>query len=66
MLDQNCAQLVPVEIDAIANAFERYYVDSNLREMHGKKTLQRAIRFSSEEMARQYVRIYKKMQNKMR
>ena len=60
MLDENSAQLVPVEVEAIAAAFEKYYLDENLRERHGKNALLRSQKFSAQTMASNYMEIYQK------
>lgn len=60
MLDQSCAQLVPVDVLAIANAFENYYLDYNLRKAHGGKALEMSKRFSAAVMADKYIKIYQR------
>lgn len=58
MLDENSAQLVPVDTKAIAEAFEKYYCDEFFRMSHGKEALKLSDRFSAETMARKYINIY--------
>ncbi|MBR2311931.1 MAG: glycosyltransferase [Clostridia bacterium] len=58
MLDENSAQLVPVDTVAIADAFEKYYFNYELRKLHGENALKLAERFSSVTMAKRYVEIY--------
>ncbi len=61
MLSDDCALLVPVEADAIAAAFEKYYSDANLRESHGRAALRRADAFSASAMAQKYIAIYEEV-----
>ena len=61
MLSDDCALLVPVEADAIAAAFEKYYSDANLRESHGRAALRRADAFSASVMAQKYIAIYEEV-----
>ena len=58
MLDDESALLVPVETDAIADAFEKYYLNEDLRRSHGSSALKLAERFSAETMAKRYLEIY--------
>ena len=58
MLDENSAQLVPVDVEAIAQAFEKYYLSYDLRKFNGENALKAAERFSAEKMAREYINIY--------
>lgn len=58
MLDENSALLVPVDAVAIAEAFEKYYLNYELRKLNGKNVLKTAKRFSSEEMAKKYELLY--------
>ena len=58
MLDEDSAQLVPVAVEAIAEAFEKYYLNPELRKSHGENALKKAKRFSAETMANEYVKIY--------
>lgn len=58
MLDDNSALLVPVDMDAVAEAFEKYYDDEMLRQKNGLAAAQCAVRFSSRVMAENYLRIY--------
>lgn len=60
MLDEESAILVPVDSDAIAQGYERYYEDEELRKKHGLEALKRADKFSAETMAKKYVEIYMK------
>ena len=58
MLDINSAQLVTVDTNAIASAFEKYYFDQDLRKTHGKKALEVSKLFSAQVMADNYLKIY--------
>lgn len=58
MLGEECAQLVPVEADRIAEAFECYYSGADIRCQHGQNALKTSDRFSSEEMAKKYAELY--------
>ena len=58
MLDENSAQLVPVEVEKIAAAFEKYYLNQELRKYNGENALKAATRFSAETMAKKYIKIY--------
>ena len=58
MLDDTSAQLVPVDMDAVAEAFEKYYADELLRKNHGQAAAKCADRFSAQIMAENYLRIY--------
>lgn len=60
MLDEESALLVPVETSAIADAFEKYYLDYELRKFNGENALKAAKRFSAETMARKYINIYQR------
>lgn len=60
MLDGDCATLVPVDAEKIAEAFERYYLSQALRESHGKAVVTRVEKFSARTMALNYLRIYDK------
>ena len=59
MLDDESALLVPVDADAIAAAYEKYYLDEGLRERHGRAALEGSVRFSAKTMAQDYVQIYR-------
>lgn len=58
MLDADSAQLTPVDPIAVAEAFERYYLDETLRHRHGEAALARSVRFSARTMAEAYLRLY--------
>lgn len=58
MLSDDSALLVPVDMDAVAAAFEKYYCDEQLRRKNGLAASQCAVRFSSKAMAEDYLRIY--------
>lgn len=60
MLNQDSALLIEPEETAIAGAFEEYYLDSQLRERHGKKALKQSVRFSAQTMACEYLQAYRK------
>ena len=59
MLDENSAQLVSVNEEEIATAFEKYYLDYDLRKRHGENALKMSQRFSAETMAKLYCNIYR-------
>ncbi len=58
MLDENSAQLVEVDVKAICEAFEKYYLSEDLRKLHGENALKMSKRFSAEEMAKRYLELY--------
>lgn len=58
MLDDDSALLVPVDVQAIEEALERYYDDELLRQKHGLTALKHAARFSAQVMAENYLKIY--------
>ena len=58
MMDDNSALLVPVDADAVAEAFEKYYCDEALRQKNGMAAADRAAQFSSRVMAEQYQKVY--------
>lgn len=58
MLDDDSALLVPVDVDAIADAFEKYYCDEALRQACGLTAAKLAVRFSAQVMAENYLKIY--------
>ena len=58
MLNMDSALLVPVDVDEISEAFEKYYMDAKLRENHSKKVLALSERFSSKTMAENYIEAY--------
>lgn len=58
MLNENNALLVPVKVEAIADAYEKYYLDEDLRRTHGQAALKESIRFSSKIMAEKYLEVY--------
>lgn len=60
MLDDESALLVPVDTKAIAEAFEKYYTNTELRERHGKNALVLSDKFSARTMAERYYSIYKR------
>lgn len=59
MLDDNCSMLVQPDAASIANAFEAYYLNSHIREKHGKAVLNLVDMFSSKTMAENYINVYK-------
>lgn len=61
MLDENSAQLVEVNESEIAEAFEKYYSDYELRKKHGENALKLSERFSAKNMAENYCDIYRGM-----
>lgn len=58
MLDENSALLVDVDVEQVAQAFERYYLDEQLRKKHGTAAKERVIQFSAEQMAKDYECVY--------
>lgn len=58
MLNESSAILVPVDSLAIANAFEKYYLNDSLRKEHGAEALSRSRLFSSNTMAKKYLELY--------
>ncbi len=58
MLDNNCSQLVAVDVEQIAEAFEKYYLEEQLRQTHGKRALDKKEDFSAKKMANDYCRLY--------
>lgn len=54
------ALLVNVNVEEISNAFEKYYLNEELRAEHGKNALKRSVNFSSKQMAEKYLQIYLK------
>ena len=53
------ALLVDNKTDAIANAFEQYFLSEDMRKTHGKSARTRSTAFSAITMASQYERVYK-------
>ena len=58
MLDDDSALLVPVDMDAVSEAFEKYYCEEALRRTRGQEAADRAVRFSAEKMAENYLKVY--------
>ena len=58
MLDDDSALLVPVDTDAVAEAFEKYYDDEMLRRNYGQAAANRANQFSAQAMAENYLKLY--------
>ena len=58
MLDDDSALLVPLDMDQVAEAFERYYRDEELRRNRGREAAKHAVRFSAQAMAENYLKIY--------
>ena len=58
MLDDESALLVPVDSNAIAEAFENYYKDKELRRQHGERAREHSAKFGAFMMANQYEHIY--------
>lgn len=58
MLDESSALLVPVDMDAVAEAFEKYYCDETLRRKNGLGAADRAVGFSAQVMAEEYLKLY--------
>ena len=59
MLNENNSQLVSVDKNEIARAFEIYYLNRDLREQYGKCALSESNRFSSVTMAKKYLELYR-------
>ncbi len=60
MLEKNVdALLVENNVKAIADAFEKYYSDRELRQLHGQRAMGKADAFSSKIMAEKYLEVYK-------
>lgn len=64
MLDESDALLVPADANAIAEAFEKYYMSIQLRSTHGTSALRNSVKFSSVGMAEEYEIIYRKAKSK--
>lgn len=59
MLENNeSALLTKVNVREIAEAFEKLFLDEELRERLGKNALRESARFSSKEMAKKYISVY--------
>lgn len=58
MLDFDSALLIPVNCEALVEAWEKYYLDYELRKLHGEKVIKLSGKFSSEKMAEEYINIY--------
>ncbi len=59
MLDDQSAQLIPVDEAALSEAWENYYTNKELRVSHGICAKEKAQAFSSEMMAKEYYKLYK-------
>lgn len=58
MLDDDSALLVPLDMDQVAEAFEQYYCDEELRRNRGQEAAKHAVRFSAKAMAENYLKLY--------
>lgn len=58
MMDDDSALLVPVDVEAVADALETYYCDEALRQKHGMAAADRAALFSAQAMAEKYLQVY--------
>lgn len=58
MIDEEIAQMPDVNINQIAEAFEKYYLNEQMRREHGEKALEKSKNFSAQGMAREYCKIY--------
>ena len=58
MLSDDTALLVPVDMNAVADAFEKFYSDESLRRSCGLAAMARAEQFSAQTMAENYLKIY--------
>lgn len=60
MLDCNNSILTATEESEVAAAFDKYYIDIELRKMHGVRARERFDSFSSEKMCEKYFQVYSK------
>lgn len=58
MLDEDSALLIPPDVVAIYQAYEKYYLDAKLRKKHGGNAFKAVEKFSSKVMANDYIQIY--------
>lgn len=58
MLDEDSAQFVSLDVEKITVAFERYYLNCDLRKANAQNALKLAQRFTAEAMAYRYLEIY--------
>jgi len=58
MLNNESAMLIKKDVNELANAFEQYYNNEELRKKHGVNVLQQSRKFSAEMMAMNYCNIY--------
>ncbi len=58
MLNAESAQLIEVNAEKLARAFEAYYSDESLREKHGKNALGLSVNFSAQTMSEEYCKVY--------
>lgn len=58
MVDENCAIVTEVDNQELANAYEEYYLNEELRRKHGRNALQKSREFSAKVMAKKYEMIY--------
>lgn len=59
MLSGSSSLLVRPNVDEIADAFEAYCSDEELRKRHGHEALKLSVAFSAEQMARNYSEVYR-------
>ena len=60
MMDADMALLVPVDVDAVADALEQYYGSEVLRQKNGQAVAARSTQFSAKAMAEKYIQVYSK------
>lgn len=58
LVNNESALLVNNDVESIANALEQYYLNANMRELHGQKAIERSLLFSATTMAKDYERVY--------
>lgn len=58
LVNQNSAILTDVNVDLVALAFEKFYLNPNMRCQYGRKAKERAWLYSSQNMCKNYLSIY--------
>ncbi len=58
LTNSKSALLINNDVEMIANALEQYYLNADMRKLHGQKAKERSILFSSTTMAKDYERVY--------
>lgn len=65
MLKNNESALITkVNVEEVAEAFEKLFLNEELRKKLGKNALKESMRFTSKEMAKKYIFVYQKNYNK--